>query len=36
MVVNELRSESVHARFLELFEQHFTIRKVMLQRIPPQ
>ena len=28
MVVNELRSESVHARFLQLFEEHFTIKKV--------
>lgn len=28
IVVNELRSESVHARFLQLFEEHFTIKKV--------
>ncbi len=28
VVVNELRSESVHARFLELFGPHFAVRKV--------
>ena len=28
IVANELRSESVHSRFLEIFEQHFTIKKV--------
>ena len=28
VVVNELRSQSVHARFLELFEPHFAVRKV--------
>jgi hypothetical protein len=28
VVVNELRSETVHARFLELFEPHFAVRKV--------
>ena len=27
IVVNELRSESVHSRFLALFEQHFTIKR---------
>ena len=29
MVVNELRSESVHARFLEVFGPHFAVRKVL-------
>ena len=28
VVVNELRSDSVHARFLELFGPHFVMRKV--------
>lgn len=27
IVVNELRSESVHSRFILLFEQHFTIKR---------
>lgn len=27
VVVNELRSESVHSRFTALFEQHFTIKR---------
>ncbi|KAL3140651.1 hypothetical protein ABBQ32_005217 [Trebouxia sp. C0010 RCD-2024] len=27
IVVNELRSESVHSRFIALFEQHFTIKR---------
>ena len=26
-MVNELRSESVHSRFIVLFEQHFTIKR---------
>lgn len=28
VVVNELRSETVHSRFTELFEQHFTIKRM--------
>ena len=27
VVVNELRSEAVHARFTAIFEQHFTIKR---------
>ena len=35
MVVNELRSESVHARFLQLFEPHFAVRKVPRGKMDP-
>ena len=35
VVVNELRSESVHNRFTALFEQHFTIKKTLRSKMDP-
>lgn len=35
MIVNELRSESVHEEFMEVFGQHFSIRKVPHAQMHP-
>lgn len=35
MIVNELRSESVHDEFMEAFGEHFSIRKVAHSHMHP-
>ncbi len=36
LIVNERRSDTVHARFLELFGRHFTFRTLSQKRIPDE
>jgi hypothetical protein len=35
LLVNELRSESVHAAFMRLFEGHFVVRKLSAKDMHP-